>query len=163
MTPRPSKKSGEDDKNGRGTRSTTSRSKKTGRRPSRSAGGGIPSRKKTTRKQSPPPPEFEGLPMDVEDMDEVPVAPSSQMPVLHLSEMHKMTMAELQLMARDEGLEEIAGMKKHARKESGLPGRSASPAVSDRERAPSLEPSRHSAPTGSTQINWLTRFWMILQ
>ncbi len=50
--------------------------------------------------------------MDVEDLDEVPVAPSSQMPVLHLSEMHKMTMAELQLMARDEGLEEIAGMKK---------------------------------------------------
>jgi len=112
MTPRPSKKSGEDDKSGRGTRSTTSRSKKTGRHPSRSAGGGIPSRKKTTRKQSPPPPEFEGLPMDVEDLDEVPVAPSSQMPVLHLSEMHKMTMAELQLMARDEGLEEIAGMKK---------------------------------------------------
>jgi len=112
MTPRPSKQSGEDDKNGRGTRSTTSRSKKTGRRQSRSAGGGIPSRKKTTRKQSPPPPELEGLPMDVEDLDEVPVALSSQMPVLHLSEMHKMTMAELQTMARDEGLEEIAGMKK---------------------------------------------------
>ena len=50
--------------------------------------------------------------MDVEDLDEIPVPISGHMPELHLNEMHKMTMAELQQMARDDGFEEIAGKKK---------------------------------------------------
>ncbi len=80
------------------------------------------SRKKTTRKttrktgqrQEPPAEVYEGLPQDVEELDEseIPAPSEGQAPELHLSEMHKMTIAELQTMARDEGMEEITGLKK---------------------------------------------------
>ncbi len=115
MSPRQSSPtSGEGDLD-KGTRSGSSRPKK-GRNPRRGSKGAELKkpirRKKVTKKTAPPPIDLEGLPMDVEDLDELPKPIAGQMPELHLSEMHKMTMAELQQMARDEGIEEIAGLKK---------------------------------------------------
>jgi len=120
MSPRQPSKTSEEDGIEKGTRSGSSRSKK-GRNPRRSTKSAdekkLPRRKKTSKKiikqSAPPPPvDLEGLPMDVEDLDDVPQPVSDNLPKLHLSEMHKMTMAELQLMAREEGIEEIAGLKK---------------------------------------------------
>ncbi|MGB1072414.1 MAG: transcription termination factor Rho, partial [Planctomycetota bacterium] len=70
--------------------------------------------RKTERRQEPPAEVYEGLPQDVEELDEseIPASTEGQAPELHLSEMHKMTIAELQTMARDEGMEEITGLKK---------------------------------------------------
>ena len=107
----PSKDDGE--KKPRGSKSGSSRAKKTSRRSSKASGSSGGRKKHGARKApAPPPVELEGLPMDVEDLDEIPVPLSDHVPELHLSEMHKMTMAELQQMARDEGMEEIAGKKK---------------------------------------------------
>ena len=120
MSPRQPSKTSEEDGIEKGTRSGSSRSKK-GRNPRRSTKSAdekkSPRRKKTSKKiikqSAPPPPvDLEGLPMDVEDLEDIPQPVSDNLPKLHLSEMHKMTMAELQQMAREEGIEEIAGLKK---------------------------------------------------
>ncbi len=116
MSPRQSSHSSGEGDLGRDTRSGSSRTKKA-RNLRRGTKGGEdkkPTRRKkvTKRKTSLPPIDLEGLPMDVEDLDEIPQTVSGKMPELHLSEMHKMTMAELQQMSREEGIEEIAGLKK---------------------------------------------------
>ncbi|MGE4601386.1 MAG: Rho termination factor N-terminal domain-containing protein, partial [Planctomycetota bacterium] len=116
MSPRQSSHSSGEGDLGRGTRSGSSRTKKTRnlRRGTRGGEDKKPTRRKkvTKKKTSLPPIDLEGLPMDVEDLDEIPQTVSGKMPELHLSEMHKMTMAELQEMSREEGIEEIAGLKK---------------------------------------------------
>ena len=97
------------DKPARGAKKTTR--KKTAKKTTRKKIAKKTTRK-TTKKSAPPVQEYVGLPQDVEDLEDLPMPVSGHVPELHLSEMHKMTIAELQTMAREEGLEEIAGLKK---------------------------------------------------
>ena len=94
----------------RPTPSRKKTTKKAGKKVAKKTGKRIT--KKTSKKTSPPPQKLEGLPKDVEELDDIPVPVSGHVPELHLSEMHKRTISELQTMARDEGIAEITGLKK---------------------------------------------------